>query len=93
MKMDLIDQISRDTNLDRETLISKGIESFLRSKKTTLMLDRLEILSRYHVTSPEELQHKIEAGEVQDHPAWEDLILIENLGADLKQIDEYLENL
>jgi hypothetical protein len=45
------------------------------------------------VTSKEDLQHKIEAGEIEDHPSWEDLILVENLEAELKRIDEYLEHL
>jgi len=93
MQTDLIDQISRDANLDRETLIHEGIRSFLRSKKTTLMLERLEILSRYGVTSKEGLHHKIEAGEIDDHPSWEDLIVVENLDAELKRIDEYLEHI
>ena len=57
------------------------------------MLDRLQILSRYQVTSKEGLQQKIEAGEIEDHPAWEDLILVENLDADLKKINGYLEHL
>jgi len=90
---DLLDQISQEINLDRETLINQGIRSFLKEKRTALMLDRLQILSRYQVTSKEGLQQKIEAGEIEDHPAWEDLILVENLDADLKKINGYLEHL
>lgn len=90
---DLIDQISRESNLDRDTLISKGVQSFLKEKKTALMLERLEILSRYRARSKEELQHKIEIGEVDDHPAWEDLIVVENVEAGLRKIDGYLEHL
>jgi len=91
MKTKLIDQISRDLDLDRGVLISQGIRAFLKDKKMALLLERLEFLSRNRVTSKEELQQKIEAGE--DHPAWEDLIVIENLDVELKKIDEYLENL
>jgi hypothetical protein len=93
MEMDLIDQISHDANVDRETLVSLGIRSFLKDKKTALLLERLELLSRYRATSGEDLQSKIEAGEIDDHPAWEDLILIENLEAELKRIDGYIEHL
>jgi len=93
MKTKLIDQISRDLDLDRGVLISQGIRAFLKDKKMALLLDRLEILSRNKVTSEEELQQKIEAGAGEDHPAWEDLIVIENLDVELKKIDEYLENL
>lgn len=90
---DLLDQISRESNLDRDTLISKGVQSFLKEKKTALMLERLEILSRYRARSTEELQQKIETGEVDDHPAWEDLIVVENVEAGLRKIDGYLEHL
>ncbi len=93
MKTKLIDQISHDLNLNRGALISQGIQAFLKDKKMALLLERLELLSRNRVTSREELQQKIEAGEGEDHPAWEDLIVIENLDAELKKIDEYLENL
>ena len=93
MQMKLIDQISRDLNLNRGALISQGIRAFLKDKKMALLLERLELLSRNRVTSKEELQQKIEGGEVEDHPAWEDLIVIENLDAELKKIDGYLENL
>jgi hypothetical protein len=93
VKSDLIDQISRDTNLDRDALISRGIQSFLKEKRMTLMLERLELLSRYGVTSTEQLQHQIESGEIADHPAWEDLILVENLEAELKRLNEYLAGL
>lgn len=93
MQTKLIDQISRDLNLNRGALIDQGIRAFLKDKKMALLLERLEFLSRNRVTSKEELQQKIEAGEVEDHPAWEDLIVIENLDAELKKIDGYLENL
>lgn len=93
MKTKLIDQISRDLDLDRGVLISQGIRAFLKEKKMTLLLERLELLSRNKVTSAEELQQKIEAGEGEDHPAWEDLIVMENLDAELKKLDGYLENL
>ena len=93
MQMKLIDQISRDLHLNRGALISQGIRAFLKDKKMALLLERLELLSRNRVTSKEELQQKIEAGEIEDHPAWEDLIVIENLDAELKKIAGYLENL
>jgi hypothetical protein len=50
-------------------------------------------LSRNVVTVREELRHEIETGEVADHPAWEDLIMLENLEAELQKIDGYLEHL
>jgi hypothetical protein len=93
MKTTLVDQISRDLNLDRRTLIGQGIRSFLKDRRRSVLLERLELLSRNGVAVKEELQRKIETGEVTDHPAWEDLILLENLEAELQKIDGYLDRL
>jgi hypothetical protein len=93
MRTSTIDEISRYTNIDKDTLIIKGIQSFLREKKRGIMLERLGFLSRYRVASKGELEDKIKKGEIGEHPAWEDLILLENLEAELERIDGYLENL
>jgi hypothetical protein len=58
-----------------------------------MLLERLELLSRNKATSKDELQRKIEDGEIAEHPAWEDLIVVENLDAELKRIDGYLTSL
>ncbi len=89
----IIEQLASVTNLDTESLIVAGIQSFLRDKKKDILLEKLKLLSRYGATTQESLEKKIEDGEVEEHPAWEDLILVENLEAKLKQIDEYLEDL
>ena len=38
------------------------------------MLERLDVLARYGVSSTEELENKIKIGIVPKHPAWEDLM-------------------
>ena len=90
MRSSTIDEIGRYTNLDKETLIAKGIQSLLREKKRAIMLERLKLLSRYRIVSKEEWERKIQKGEIEEHPAWEDLILLENLEAELERIDGYL---
>ena len=57
-------------------------------KRRKVMLDRLEILDRYNVASAVELENRIKNGEIDEHPAWEDLILLENLEAAIAVIDE-----
>jgi hypothetical protein len=56
-------------------------------KKRMLQSERLEILSRYGVTTIEELKEKIESGEIQEHPGWEDLIELRNIETEIKEID------
>lgn len=93
MRSSTIDEISRYINLDKETLITKGIQSLLKEKRRAVMLERLELLHRYRIVSKEELEDKIEKGDVEEHPVWEDLIFLENLEAESESIDGYLKNL
>ena len=93
MNAEMIEEISQYVALDKDSLLEKGIESLLREKKRGIMLDRLGILSHYKVSSAEELERKIREGEIEEHPAWEDLITLENLDSVLKKINGYLANL
>ncbi len=57
------------------------------------MVGRYELLSRYNVSSSDELETKIEAGDIEEHPAWEDLITLENLDESIGRLDEYQKQL
>jgi len=57
------------------------------------MIERYELLSRYEVFSLKEVKKNIETGDTEEHPAWEDLITLENLNETLSHIDEYQEEL
>ncbi len=91
--MEVIDEISRYMELDRESLLKQGIEAFLRDRKRRLMLDRHQILSRYHVSDSADMEEKIQSGELEEHPAWEDLITLENLVETIQKLDGYLRDL
>lgn len=93
MKMEVVDEISRYVELDREALLKEGIEAFLRDRKRRLMLDRHQVLSRYHVSNSAEMGEKIQSGELEEHPAWEDLITLENLEEAIQKLDGYLRDL
>ncbi|CAN2041733.1 conserved hypothetical protein [Candidatus Magnetomoraceae bacterium gMMP-15] len=82
----MIDEISRYTNIEKTALINQGLQSLLKEKKKNILLERLKLLSRYSAKSIDELEHKIADGEVKEHPAWEDLIVIENLETELKKL-------
>src|SRR4030042_3558109 len=85
---DVIKKIADDTGISVGELTISGLLAFLREKKRKIMMDRLEVLNRYNVTSSEEIEKKIKNGEISEHPAWEDLILLENLESAIAQIDE-----
>jgi hypothetical protein len=85
---DVIKKIADDTGISVGELTISGLLAFLREKRRKIMMDRLEVLNRYNVTSSEEIEKKIKNGEIPEHPAWEDLILLENLESAIAQIDE-----
>lgn len=85
---DVIKKIADDTGISVGELTISGLLAFLREKRRKIMMDRLEVLDRYNVTSSEEIEKKIKNGEISEHPAWEDLILLENLESAIAQIDE-----
>lgn len=85
---EIIKKIAGDTGVNVDELTTAGLLAFLREKKRKVIVDRLEVLGRYNATSTEELEKKIKDGEVTEHPAWEDLILLENLEATIATIGE-----
>lgn len=85
---DVIKKVAKDIGVSVDELAASGLLAFLHEKRRKVMLDRLEILDRYNVASAVELENRIKNGEIDEHPAWEDLILLENLEAAIAVIDE-----
>jgi hypothetical protein len=79
--------------LTENELFHEALVAFLRERKRQTLQLRLEILSRYAAESTVDLESKIVQGAVAEHPAWEDLITIENLDKRLKELDDYLARL
>ena len=65
----------------------------MKEKKRKLKLDILSLLTRYRVFSSKQLEAKIKIGEIEKHPAWEDLMTLENLETALEKVDGYPKNL
>jgi len=90
---ELIKKIANDLGIDFEDITKESLKAFLQEKRRRIKIDILEILDRYKVTSSRELEEKIFKEEVPGHPAWEDLILLENLEETLKIIEENIRNI
>src|SRR4030043_2102226 len=88
---DIIKKIADDTGISVGELTISGLLALLREKKRKIMVDRLDVLSRYSVKSADELGKKIQEGSVAEHPAWEDLILLENFEVAIAAIDRDTE--
>ncbi len=87
---EFLERIASREKIDERRLMALGLISYLKDKKRKLMKDRLEILRRYRVSSAGELEEKIGRGEVEEHPAWEDLITVENLDSEIREISNEL---
>ncbi|MEW6664698.1 MAG: hypothetical protein AB1512_05685 [Thermodesulfobacteriota bacterium] len=86
-------RIAESLGLTEQELHRQALKSFLFEKKREVLRHRLDILSRYNVESVEDLESRIAQGVVSEHPAWEDLIVAENLKARLEEIDAHLRDL
>jgi hypothetical protein len=88
-----ITQIATSQGLPENELFRQALVSYLLDKKRQAMQLKLEILSRYGAASLPDLETKIAHGIVVEHPAWEDLIVVENLTERLEEMDVQLGDL
>jgi len=86
-------RIAESLGLTEQELHQQALESFLHDKKREVLRHRLDILARYNAESVEDLESRIDQGVVAEHPAWEDLIVAENLKARLEELDAHLHDL
>ena len=76
---ELLDRVSKNLGVPRDELIRRGIGEYLRSQLRECLAEANEIRIRYGVKTLKALEAKIRRGEAPEHPAWEDLITLENL--------------
>lgn len=88
-----IDSLSKKYSLSPEDFIKHGSTLTLREKKRNLQIERIEILARYEAETVNDLEDKIKRGAAPEHPAWEDLIEIKNLEAEIKEIENDIRTL
>jgi len=93
MITEIVEKIANKVGVDKEKLIILSLIAYLNEKKRKYMEEKLEILKRYGVNSMKELEEKIRNGEVEEHPAWEDLITLENLEELIKEISDDIQRL
>ncbi|NIM18507.1 MAG: hypothetical protein GTO45_41540 [Candidatus Aminicenantes bacterium] len=91
--LEAAEKLSKKYSMTMDDFVKTGTSSMLMEKKRKFQSERLEILSRYGVTTIDELKEKIESGEIQEHPGWEDLIELRNIEAEIKEIDSDIRDL
>jgi len=89
----LLTRMAEDFGVSEDELLVESLLEYLKSKKRDCMADRLEMLSRYGVSSSKEIEEAIKNGRIAEHPSWEDLIVIENLEDKIKKLDKEIANI
>lgn len=85
--------IAQFMGVSEAELIHQALTTYLQEQRRTVLKAKLELLSRYGAQTILELEESIADAKVPEHPAWEDLIVAENLGARLEELDAYLRDL
>lgn len=89
----VLSRISASLNVRSEEVLSEAILLWLRKKRDEILAEVKRVLDKYGASSPEDLEQKIARGDAPEHPAWEDLIIVENLVEKLKEIEEIMRDL
>ena len=84
--------LSKDLGINEDALLREGIAEYIKNRIKACMRDRLEILSRYKISSIQEFENKVNDGSIPEHPGWEDLIIIENLENSISKLKKELSN-
>jgi hypothetical protein len=88
-----VERLSKVLGVSPDGLIRKGIEEFLQAQLRTCFAEIHEIKVRYNVKNALELEKKVQKGVIEEHPAWEDLIVLENLEDHAQKIRKELKAL
>ena len=83
-----LERVAATLQVSPEELWRQSLRAYILREKRSVQLDIADIQDRYKVSSSEELQAGIEAGEICSHPAWEELIEWENLLAHLWRLEQ-----
>ncbi len=88
-----VEMIAKKYSMSTDEFISLGSKLALKEKKKNFQIEKIEILARYGAETVNELQQKIKEGTVPEHPAWEDLIEIQNIEVEIKEIEGDIKTL
>ncbi|MEX2702421.1 MAG: hypothetical protein ACTSYM_00685 [Candidatus Baldrarchaeia archaeon] len=86
----IIEEVAKKLKIDPEKLLRESLLKWFEDELAKTNAEIAELLIKYKVNSPSELEVKIKKGQVPEHPAWEDLIILEELIETKKRLEEGL---
>ena len=85
----IIEEVAKKLKIDPEKLLRESLLKWFEDELAKTNAEIAELLIKYKVNSPSELEVKIKNGQVPERPAWEDLIILEEL-IETKRLEEGL---
>lgn len=89
-----ISQISKELNIPPDKLTRQSLIAYIEHELRLAEDDIADIRDKYLVATRTELERKIKKKEIYSHPAWEDIIIWENIEdhiAKLKKLIQLLQ--
>ena len=86
----VVEAVARRIGVPPERLEREAVKIWLERRLALVDAEIAEILARYGVKSAIELEELIRGGRVPEHPAWEDLIVLERLLEEKRKLGEAL---
>lgn len=82
-----LEEVVEATGESEAEILRKGVESYVDRELREARVRVDELRESYAAETPSELEAQIEEGDVEDHPAWEDLIEWENLTTRIERLE------
>ena len=89
--MSLVEKVAKKLKMDPNSLMYESLLRWFEEEIATINAEIAEIKLKYNVKDSTELEEKIKRRELSEHPTWEDLIILENLLAEKKKLEEGLK--
>jgi len=91
--LSLVAEIAKKLGIKLEIVERDAVKLWLQYRLRSVETEIASILGRYGVKSLQELEARIKNGSIPEHPAWEDLIVLENLEEEKRRIIKVLQEI
>ena len=82
-----LEEVIEATGESEAVILRRGVESYVERELREARIRIGELRDAYAVETPDELETRIERGDVAEHPAWEDLIEWENVTTRIDRLE------
>lgn len=86
----IINELFEKYSASSKSFKKDSLRSLLAEKKRNYLLRINEVLDRYNLKTLKEIEEAIKGGKIPEHPAWEELIDLENIEYELREIEQDL---